>query len=183
MKTEDRTLYSGATRGAEAEFGHWAEHHGIAEVNFTFAGHSNQRTRGLRELTPEELMKGDVSLHYVSRLLNRNYTMKGEVFRKVLQTLFHVVNHSREVFVIGEIQADHTVKGGTGWGAEFAKICNKTLHTFDQGQSAWMRWDGEGWVAGEAPLIREPEFAGIGTRFLQDSGRQAIEALFKSSFG
>lgn len=183
MNPADMTLYSGATRGAEEEFGRLAERNGIQEINFSFAGHPNTRTRGLHELTREELMKGDVSLHYVSRLLNRNYTQKGETFRKVLQTLFHIVNNSREVFVIGEIQEDQTVKGGTGWGAEFAKICNKTLHTFDQKQNAWLHWSDQQWQRVEKPRLSEPHFAGLGTRFLEDNGRAAIENLFADSLG
>ena len=31
---------------------------------------------------------------------------------------------------------DDTVKGGTGWGAEFAKLCNKPLFVFDQDKDA-----------------------------------------------
>lgn len=182
MSPEETTLYSGATKGAEAQFGHWAEHYGLQEINYSFAGHANARARGLHELSREELMNGDVSLEYVSRLLNRNYTQKGETFRKVLQVLFHIVNNSREVFVIGEVLPDNTVKGGTGWGAEFAKLCNKTLHTFDQGRGEWMHWRGDAWQTTESPFIREAHFAGIGTRLLQDNGKQAIEGLFRATF-
>jgi len=183
MKPAEMTLFSGATRGAEAEFGRWSEHYGIEEVNYSFDGHAQERSRGLHALSREELMKGDVSLHYVSRLLNRNYTQKGETFRKVLQTLFHIVNNAHEVFVVGEIQADRTVKGGTGWGAEFAKICNKRLHAFDQKQGGWFRWEGEQWKPEPNPVIRETHFAGLGTRYLEDSGRKAIEQLFKATLG
>ena len=182
MNAGEMTLYSGASRGAEAEFGLWAERYGMEEVNFSFAGHQNERKRGLRELSGEALMKGDVSLHYVSRLLNRNYTQKGETFRKVLQTLFHIVNSSQEVFVIGAIQDDGTVKGGTGWGAEFAKICNKSLYTYDQGQRAWFRWQQDQWRKTARPAIRERHFAGLGTRFLEEDGRKAIEQLYAATF-
>jgi len=34
----------------------------VQEVNFTFDGHSDARTRGIRVLTTEELQHGDVSL-------------------------------------------------------------------------------------------------------------------------
>ena len=183
MKPDEMTLFSGATHGAEAEFGRWAEHYGIEEVNYSFDGHAHERTRGLHALSREELIKGDVSLHYVSRLLNRNYTQKGEIFRKVLQTLFHIVNNAREVFVVGEIEADRTVKGGTGWGAEFAKICNKRLHAYDQKQGGWFRWEPEQWKPEPNPVIREAHFAGLGTRYLEDSGRKAIETLYKATLG
>lgn len=183
MKPEEMTLFSGASRGAEAEFGRLAEQYGIQEVNYSFEGHGNERARGLHELSREELAKGDVSLHYVSRLLNRNYTQKGDTFRRVLQVLFHVVNSSSEVFVVGEIQADKTVKGGTGWGAEFAKLCNKRLHTYDQSQGGWFRWEQDQWKPEASPAIREFHFAGLGTRFLQDNGREALAQLFKASLG
>ncbi len=56
MNATEMTLYSGASRGAEAEFGLWAERYGMEEVNFSFAGHQNERKRGLRELSAEALM-------------------------------------------------------------------------------------------------------------------------------
>lgn len=182
MHPADATLFSGATDGAEAEFGRQAEAYGVQEVNFSFEGHRNARARGLHELSREELSKGDVSLQYVSRLLHRNYTQKGETFRRVLQTIFHIVNNSPEVFVVGEILDDGTVKGGTGWGAEFAKICNKRLYAFDQARDAWFKWDGDRWQPEQRPRIREFHFAGLGTRFLKDSGQQAIEQLYYDSF-
>jgi len=183
MKADDMTLFSSATRGAEEEFGRLAEQYGIQEINYSYAGHPNTRSRGLHELTPGELLKGDVSLHYVSRLLNRNYTEKGDIFRKVLQTQFHIVNSSKEIFVVGEIQDDQTVKGGTGWGTEFAKICNKTLHVYDQKRDGWFRWQDSQWVSVSNPVISEREFGGIGTRYLEDNGRAALASLFSASLG
>ena len=181
MNAEQMTLYSGASKGAEAEFGLWAEAYGIQEVNFTFPNHPNTRSRGLYELTPEELLRGDVSLAYVSRLLSRNYIGKGETFRRVLQAIFHIVSHSREVFVIGEIQEDLTVRGGTGWGAEFAKLNNKRLHVFDQVQDAWFQWGGKNWEREERVMVREAHFAGLGTRNPLPNASKAIEALFRDT--
>ncbi len=182
MNAEQMTLFSGASKGAEAEFGHWAEVYGIQEVHFTFPGHPNVRTRGLHSLTEEESLRGDVSLSYVSRLLSRNYLHKGELFRRVLQTQFHIVSNSREVFVVGELQEDLTVRGGTGWGAEFAKLNNKPLHVYDQLQQAWFNWQRNSWKRHDDPhplTIHEANFAGLGTRNLTESGRQAVEDLFR----
>ncbi len=33
------------------------------------------------------------------------------------------------------------MKGGTGWGAEFAKLCNKPFFVFDQDRDGWFRWN------------------------------------------
>lgn len=186
MRAADLVLYSGATKGAEAEFGRLAEQHGVQEVNFTYEGHPNARTRGIHELSQEELLRGDVSLTYISRLLSRNYNHKGETFRKILQTLFHIIVNTQEVFVIGEIMDDMTVRGGTGWGAEFAKLCNKSLFVFDQERDAWHEWDSpsSAWVRLEGehlPRISSNHFAGVGTRNLKPNGQAAIEDLYDRS--
>ena len=131
MNREDFILFSGGAPGAEAEFGECAERHRIEEVNFTFDGHAIARRRGMRVLNHEELQAGDVSLAYVSRLMHRPYT-DSPTIRKVLQTLWYQVNNGQEIYVVGVIQDDGTVRGGTGWGAEFAKLCNKPLFVFDQ---------------------------------------------------
>src|ERR671915_2058551 len=141
MKASDCILFSGGAPGAEAEFGACAERHGIEEVNFTFDGHPIERHRGVRVLNHEELQSGDVSLEYVSRLMQRR-VRDAPTIRKILQTIWYQVNSGREIYVIGKILEDGTVRGGTGWGAEFAKLCNKPLFVFDQGKDRWHRWSG-----------------------------------------
>ena len=74
MNKQDCILFSGGAKGSEAAFGAIAEEHGIEEVNFSFEGHSIERQRGLRVLNHEELLRGDVSLEFVSSLMNRRYT-------------------------------------------------------------------------------------------------------------
>jgi hypothetical protein len=183
MKREDFILFSGAAAGAEAEFGACAERHGIEEVNFTFEGHSDARRRGIRVLNHEELQAGNVSLAYVSKLMNRRYT-DSPTIRKVLQTLWYQVNNGQEIYVVGAILQDGTVRGGTGWGAEFAKLCNKPLFVFDQERDGWFEWTGENWNAlgKQAPQIAHVHFTGTGTRKIQENGKQAIENLFMKSF-
>ena len=183
MNKSDYILFSGAAAGAEAEFGACAERHGIEEVNFTFDGHKDVRTRGMRVLNHEELLSGDVSLEYVSRLMHRRYT-EGPTIRRVLQTLWYQVNNGQEIYVVGVILEDGTVRGGTGWGAEFAKLCNKPLFVFDQEKDGWFEWTGSDWKSHgrSAPAITHPHFTGTGTRHLQDNGRRAIEELFTNSF-
>jgi hypothetical protein len=79
------------------------------------------------------------------------------------------------------------VRGGTGWGAEFAKLCNKPLFVFDQDKNQWFKWDGNEsrWTArsgSEEPVIEHVHFTGTGTRMLMPPARTAITELFKRSF-
>jgi hypothetical protein len=181
MKPEECVLFSGAANGAESAFGAAAERRGIEEVNFTFAGHNDARSRGIRVLTTEELRQGDVSLAYVGKLMNRHYR-DTPLFKKVLQSIWHQVNCGQEIYVVGRILENQTVKGGTGWGAEFAKLCNKPLYVFDQDRDGWFHWGGESWEAHPGPVVSHPHFTGTGTRFLEANGREAIESLFERSF-
>jgi len=184
VRPESSILFSGGAAGTEAEFGACAERHGVEEVNFTFDGHTIARHRGVRVLNHEELQAGDVSLEYVSRLMHRRYT-DAPTIRKVLQTLWYQINNGQEIYVVGTILEDGTVRGGTGWGAEFAKLCNKPLFVFDQEKDRWFRWTGESWQAqsaAEGPIISHPHFSGTGTRTLQPNAKKAIQELFSRSF-
>ena len=136
-------------------------------------------------LSHEELQSGDVSLEYVSRLMHRRFS-DAPTIRKVLQTLWYQVNSGQEIYVVGTVLDDGTVRGGTGWGAEFAKLCNKPLHVCDQEKDGWFTWTGTDWqLRGQAdgPVIAHPHFTGTGTRTLRDTGRRASETLFTRSFG
>src|SRR4051812_10448703 len=182
MKPDDCILFSGGAKGAEAAFGECAAKHGVEEVHFTFDGHPIARQRGVRVLNHEELQAGDVSLAYVSKLMHRKYA-DAPTIRKVLQTLWYQVNNGQEIYVIGAILKDDTVRGGTGWGAEFAKLCNKPLFVFDQERDGWFRWNGDVWEAmGEGPTITHPHFTGTGTRTLQQNAKKAIDEVFDRSF-
>jgi hypothetical protein len=180
MNPSDCVLYSGGLRGAEATFGALAERYGIEEVNFTFDGHQIERTRGVRTLSHAELKHGEVSLAYVAKLMHRHYP-DTDYIKRVLQTIWHQVNNAQEVFVVGKVLDDDTVMGGTGWGAEFAKLCNKPVFVFDQARNGWLAWAGSAWQKAE-PVVGHPHFAGTGTRYIEANGIAALEALFKRSF-
>lgn len=181
MTPQDYILYSGGARGAETVFGHNAERVGAQVVNFSFNGHQVEYNKGLRVLTTEELQRKDVSLTYVSGLLNRKFS-NAPLMRKVLQTIMYQIENGMEIFAVGAIQENNTVKGGTGWGVEFAKICNKPIFVFDQIQDGWFLWDKKSWVACSEPKISQSHFTGTGTRFLEENGEKAIKALFDRSF-
>lgn len=180
MDTSTCTLYSGGLKGAESAFGEAAEKRSIKEVIYTFEGHKLNRTNNAITLTQEELERGDISMELASKMMNRTY-YETEKIRKVLQTIFHMINGGHQVFVVGTIQEDNSVKGGTGWAVELAKLFNRPLHVFDQTSKKWYTWKDE-WEE-DSPRIEYDTFVGSGTRYLNDAGRDAIEQLFIDSFG
>jgi hypothetical protein len=180
MKSEECTLYHGGLKGAESLFGETAEQYGVNEVIFSFDGHKLNRDRNTVVLSEAELQRGDISMELASRMMNRTYYETDKI-RKVLQAIFHMVNKGHQVFVVGAILDDNSVKGGTGWAVELAKLFNRPLHVFDQNRNGWFTWREGAWTQ-DKPLIKYTTFVGSGTRYLSDEGRAAIEQLFAASF-
>ena len=180
MDKKEYSVYSGGLKGAEETFGECAEKYGIKEINFSFEGHKLSREKNVTILSDEELKNGDVSMEILSARMGRRYAQADKI-RKVFQVIFHMVNQGYQVFAIGWIQPDNTVKGGTGWGIELAKFFNRPVSVFDQGTDRWYTWNGNEWAEDE-PVISNKTFCGTGTRNLSDEGKKAIEALFSRTF-
>ncbi len=176
------TLHSGGAEGAEECFGTGAERYGLGERTYSFAGRQTARSRGLVLLSEEELKEGEVSSRYLTATMKRHYRQEEE-FRKILQSIWHQVNPAGEVFAVGRIQANGTVKGGTGWAVELAKHLSKPVWVYDLEQNTWLRFQAQTWQAVPPPVISRSLFVGTGTRKLSDAGRKAIDDLFARSFG
>jgi hypothetical protein len=177
---ENCILYSGGLKGAETAFGEAADKWSIKEVNFCYSGQKTNRQKNLVSLSDDELKRGDISMELVSKLMNRTY-YETEKIRKVLQTIFHMVNKGHQVFVIGTILEDNTVKGGTGWAVELAKLFNRPLSVYDQVKDNWYSWQQGAWVQ-DTPKIEHETFVGSGTRNLSENGKNAIDRLFEEAF-
>lgn len=180
MNNKEYTIYSGGLKGAEELFGECAQKYGINEINFSFEGHKCSREKNITLLSDEELKKGNISMEIVSARMGRRYAQADKI-RKVFKVIFHMVNKGYQVFAIGWIQSDKTVKGGTGWGVELAKFFNRPVSVFDQETNKWYAWKESEWIE-DTPAIEHKTFCGTGTRNLSDEGRLAIEDLFNRSF-
>jgi hypothetical protein len=177
------TLLSGGAQGAEAAFGELAEKYHLHEVAFTFEERTTDiRRRGAVVLGESDLKQGHVSHAYLQAQMHRTYPNTPQ-FQKTLDTIWHQVNTASEVFVIGTVLPDNTVKGGTGWAAELAKHTEKALYVYCQERRQWLTWKDKAWVEAAAPVITKTRFCGTGTRFLSDDGKRAISELFERSFG
>lgn len=176
-----RRLFHGGHKGAESAFSLAAERWGVAETTLSFEGHTVQRGTNVEVLTEETLGEGRVSMEFVFHVLRRRFHA-GEGFRRIIQLMFHTVIRSEEIFAVGWIQEDRTVKGGTGWGVELAKLFNRPVHVYDQDAEKWFTWREYRWVESE-PVLPRSSFCGTGTRFLNEAGQRGIDELFQRSIG
>jgi hypothetical protein len=118
-------------------------------------------------------------MEFVFQALGRRFA-RGPGIRRVIYSMFHVVTRGNELFVVGWVQPDDHVRGGTGWGVELAKFFNRPVHVFDQDRKEWLSWDGHQWQPSQPTLPSGP-FSATGTRNLTDAGREAIASLFERS--
>jgi hypothetical protein len=119
-------------------------------------------------------------MEIVSIRMNRKYSQVQKI-RRIFQLIFHMVNSGLQIFAVGWIQPDNTVKGGTGWAVELGKLFNRPLSVFDQDKNKWLTWKENAWVE-DLPRVDHKTFVGTGTRNLTDAGKAAIEDLFVRSF-
>ena len=138
------------------------------------------RDKGLKILSDEELSRGGVSPEIIEKRMERLFA-KTPLMQKIFQVMFHIVNNGYQVFAVGWLLSNGTVKGGTGWGVELAKLFNRPVHLFEQERKEWVSWVNNEWVT-EDPVISHKTIAVTGTRNLNDEGRQAIDELFERSF-
>ncbi len=180
LKPNKVTIYSGGHKGTEEYFGQAAEKWGIQEVTFNFEGHSISRDRGLKILTEEELSRGGVGPDIIKNRLERDFA-RTPYMQKIFQVMFHVVNNGYQVFAAGWLLSNGTVKGGTGWGVELAKLFNRPVHLFEQDRKEWVSWVDNTWITDD-PVISHRTLGVTGTRYLSEEGKEAIDELFENSF-
>ena len=111
------------------------------------------------------------------------------------------VKHSDAVFAIGTIAqigekvfpkqsndtrlaTNPTVTGGTGYAVGMAINHNKPVYVFDQNKNQWYTWNKEqnNFIETDTPTLTK-NFAGIGTRQINENGKQAIRNVYEKTFG
>jgi hypothetical protein len=69
------------------------------------------------------------------------------------------------------------IQGGTGYAVEMAIQQNKPVYVFDQNESKWFTWNGSEFTEVNTPSLTK-NFAGIGTREINEIGKQAITDVY-----
>jgi hypothetical protein len=121
---------------------------------------------------------GNEALQKAASSLGRRISQRPEVTR-LLQRDYYQVAWSQACYAVAEIK-DNEVPAGTGWTVKmFAQLHpgNHNLYVFDQMKNAWFRFNGNTWDNIDSPPRPSGIWAGIGSRDLQDNGRDAIRKL------
>jgi hypothetical protein len=166
------TCHSGGAIGADHFWGICSEIAGF-DVNHYYYG--DRTPYGNIHITNSEY---DDGVEHV-KLANKALKRKPDNYMHLLARNWMQVKNATAVFAISELVNSRTVAGGTGWAAQMAIDANKPLFVFDQVKNKWFKWDAqmnEFLTHDNVPELTF-NFAGIGTRELNDYGREAIREI------
>ena len=189
--------HSGGAQGSDSVWGEIGEKYGVISKHY-YTGETSQYNApaGNTEISNEDYEEGR---YKVAQAAKANYgyqysTMKDpRLIRNWAQ-----VKYSDAVFAIGNMVnkgqklfpnkkndtrlASHVaVTGGTGYAVEMAIQAGKPVYVFDQKRLQWYKNIDGKWSKSDTPALTN-NFAGIGTREINEYGRQAIEDVYRVTF-
>lgn len=191
----NKTCHTGGAEGSDIFFEKLCIKNNIEIKAYSFKEHNtNSKHRVI--LNVSELIEGWDKVQQAAKVLKRNtYNMSAYV-KKLLSRNWFQVKNSDTIIGVGYIlnpkeQGKRTqnktskqiVDGGTGYAVELAIQHKKPVYIFNQKDNKWYKWDFkfEKFIETTPPKLTK-NFAGVGTRELNDYGRQAILDIFKNSF-
>lgn len=193
----DYVNHSGGAQGSDSVWGEIGEKYGVISKHY-YTGETSQYNApaGNTEISNEDYEEGR---YKVAQAAKANYgyqysTMKDpRLIRNWAQ-----VKYADAIFAIGNLVnkgqklfpnqkndtrlASHVaVTGGTGYAVEMAIQAGKPVYVFDQKRLQWYKNIDGNWSKSDTPALTN-NFAGIGTREINEYGRQAIEDVYRVTF-
>lgn len=175
---------SGGAIGADLQWGMNAGKTGHFVIHWSFENH---KTYAPKEevviLTKDLLEETDQFLEVANKSLKRRIP-KGKLWiLNLLRRNFYQIKWSDAVYAVSSLDKNNQVEGGTAWAVQMyidrCKIENiqPKLFLFDQKKNQWYKWE-ENWINIDSPPKPEKIYAGIGSRDLNDFGKNAIRNLY-----
>ena len=176
---ENHSMFSGEAEGADLYWRGIANQYGIKGEDFTV----NSLNKDNRAEATEKVEQANKTLNRVFPMKpNKKRTQKQADYANnlVLRDWLQVKN-ADSIIAIGRLK-NGIVEGGTGWAVQMAINEGKPVYVFSQNNGKWYRNINGKWESTDVPTLT-PNFAGIGTKELNEEGKQAIVNVFIKTFG
>lgn len=180
------TCHSGGCPGSDMTWEREGDKYGVHTIAYSFWNHK-QEGKNQKILSELELKEGFEAVMRANKTLKKYPQGQPQYVQNLLARNWFQVKNSEAVFAIGKkFLTNHTVDGGTGWAVQMAVDCDKPVFVFIQDSmgGAWFRFMpivGFECLWGEIPTLTE-NFAGIGTRDIDQDGIRAIQKVYKKNF-
>lgn len=181
--------HSGGAIGSDTYWGEIGNKYGIT-TNHYYLG--EKTPNGNIEISKEDSIEGKEKVTKAAiqmGRLNPNHTIKNAL----LIRSWAQVKYADAIFAITTLlQAGDKIdsirvakipqgKGGTGYAIQMAINEGKPVYIYDQEKDQWFTYKDNSWIKTDTPILTK-NFAGIGTRKLNEKGKRAIEAVFNKTF-
>lgn len=166
--------HSGGAVGSDTYWGEIGVKYGVLSYHYWYG---KKTPKGNVEISLQEYEEGEDRVRKANETLHR----KPERFMNLLARNWMQVKNAEEVFAVGRFK-NKMVDGGTGWAVQMAIDCGKPVNFYDQEKCVWARHADGRWERGDTPVLTV-DFAGIGTRHLNENGKRAIEEVYNKTFG
>jgi len=189
------TNHSGGAEGADTYWEKIGEEFGVKTNAYSYKTKYHQSPNKV-EISDEDYEDGVKEIKRANIILNR---YKIDKFMNLLARNWAQVKYSNQVFAIGQIVNPgqkgsrgyascakyQSVDGGTGWAISMSIQNKKDIYVYDQIKLKWFRWSylSMSFIElEETPKIKTQNFAGIGTRQINEAGIKAIREVYETTF-
>lgn len=166
--------HSGGAVGSDSYWGFVGILHDVVSLHYWYG---KSTPFGNVEISVREFEEGKEHVMEANKALHR----RPEKYMNLLARNWMQVKNAEEVFAVGRFK-NKMVDGGTGWAVQMAIDCGKPVNFYDQEKCVWARHADGRWERADTPVLTV-NFAGIGTRHLNDNGKRAIEEVYNKTFG
>lgn len=165
--------HSGGAVGSDTMWGEFGAQYGVVSEHYYYG---KRTENGNHDISEEEFEEGKIHVYNANQTLHRQpYKYMNLLARNWMQ-----VKNADEVFGIGKFK-NKVVDGGTGWAVQMAIDVGKIVNFYDQEKCVWGRYSNGKWERSDTPVLTK-NFAGIGTRELNENGRMAIKDVMIKTF-
>lgn len=173
FQPKEAEFYSGAAVGSDKAWEEAATKAGIKVKNYT--------TTDWDELPNEWKEQLDKEYREVVNTLGRKVLDINFYSGKLVRRDMMQADKADAIFAIGEVTSNGYVNGGTGYATTRGILRNIPVYLFDQKDNTWKVWSKEQskFIPTTQPSLTK-NAAVIGTRNLQNKGKEAISSLFTS---
>lgn len=185
--------HSGGALGSDSYWGNIGAQYGVQSNHYY---HGEQTPLGNSEISETDYEEGR---YEAAKAANYNYGYQLDTMKNsLLIRNWAQVKYADAVFAIGHLVkpgerlfpgipddtrvASHAaVQGGTGYAVAMAILHGKPVYVYDQERKQWYKHVNGKWSESDTPKLTK-NFAGIGTRNLNEDGKKAIEEVYQKTF-
>lgn len=189
------TCHSGGAEGSDSFFESIGSKFGVKTKAYSYK--TNYHTSPNKvEISEDDYIEGVIEINKANKHMNRFGIQK---YMNLLARNWAQVKYSTQVFAIGIIVDPgsktskgyysksklQTIDGGTGYCCQMAINNLRDVFVYDQIKLNWFRWSYSTMSfieLNQTPKIKTQNFAGVGTREINQFGIKAIEDLYTNTF-